>query len=289
MRLLKPSLFWIAAAAVIANGLYFIWSHRFLPMTDYPDHLYQGVLFQKWMLGTLPADYFLKPYPVPYALVTATLGTLALAFPPEVAGKILLSALVIAFPLASTYLLKSLNPREDDPLLFVPLVFVLNCYFLWGELSYVLGLVLLFLYCGRLLRNLATLPQLRLTTVALFLILLYFTHGFVWGVALLVTGVLIVFERRLTSLLPRFALAAAPGFLLAAWYLLARLASGQIIAPWQFWTFNPYAGRFVAAFAPFPEFRPWISADLPYMSWAAIVNLLSCVAIGAIWLLCVAL
>ncbi|MGB0061398.1 MAG: hypothetical protein WBP68_14560, partial [Candidatus Binatus sp.] len=91
-----------------------IWSHRFLPISDYPDWVFEGSIVAQLLHGSAPASYSLKHYPVPYSGTVALLGVLDLVFPPEMSGKVVLSLCVILFALSSTYLSNSLRGDTDN-------------------------------------------------------------------------------------------------------------------------------------------------------------------------------
>ena len=149
----RAILFRVTFAACVFSALLLIWSHRFLPISDYPDWIFQGSIAARLIQGKAPASYTFKHYPVPNSAVVVLLGALDLVFSPELSGKLVLSLCIVLIALSSTYLLRSIRPRAGNPLLLIPLLFLLNTYFFWGELNYLLGLALLFLYCGYLFRR----------------------------------------------------------------------------------------------------------------------------------------
>ena len=167
---------WHAYLAIVTlfllNSIWFIWSHRFLPLGDYPDWLYQGFILSKFIRHSAPAAFSLKLYPIPYSTFTVVLGVLDLVLPPETSGKVLLTLMVFAFVLGSLYFLTSLQVRET-PLLYVPLVLCFNSFFFGGTCSYYLALGMLFFVCGYLLR---TGRAGNGALVAVMLVVLLMTH-----------------------------------------------------------------------------------------------------------------
>ena len=139
-------------AACVVSGLVLIWSHRFLPISDYPDWVFEGSVVAELLHGEAPASYSFKNYPVPNAGAVALIGILDLVFSPEASGRIVLSLSIILLALSSTYLLRSLRPDTESPLLLIPLLFLPGTFFFWGELSYIFGLSLFLFYCGYLFR-----------------------------------------------------------------------------------------------------------------------------------------
>jgi hypothetical protein len=94
--------------------------------------------------GELPSGFSMKTYPVPNAIPAVTIGLRGLIMSSEMADKFVMSAVVFRFALASIYLFRSAKIAERNPILLVPLLFVFNCWFFSGELSYPPGSVCCF-------------------------------------------------------------------------------------------------------------------------------------------------
>jgi len=279
---LDRALFRIIFAACIVSALVLIWGHRFLPISDYPDWVFEGSIATKLLHGTTVDSYAFNHYPVPNAGAVALIGLLGFVFPPEVSGKVVLSLCIILLAFSSTYLLKSLRPDADNPLLLIPLLFLTNTYFFWGELSYILGLSLFFFYCGYLFRRIYGLEPINWWLAGAASIAIFFCHFLPYATSILVTLTLLVTESR-TEMLAPFAISFAPSVGLTAWYAAGRLSSTATDSGWKFWTLHQLAGRLIAAFSPFPEFLPWLGINAPGMKAFALLNLL--VAIGLISIL----
>ena len=265
-----------AAASVMVNGLWFVWSNRFIPNADFPDWLFQGHLVSLLLGGQrLPGSYTLHHYPVANSIPTVAMGAGDLLLTPEAMGKLLMSVVLIFFALASIYLLKSFNSSEENPALLVPLLYLFNCWFFFGELSYLIGLALLFLLSGYLFRRLDVPERASPLVVAAIFIALFFAHPIPFVIAGLETA-LFVWKSRSLRLANRFVIAIAPSTMLMCWYIAGRLsshaASGADV--WQFWTMREIVGRFMMAFAPFHEFLPWLGINQTGMHLAATINLL---------------
>jgi hypothetical protein len=262
-----------AFAACIVSGLVLIWSHRFLPISDYPDWVFEGSIVSKLLQGKTLSSYAFKHYPVPNSGVVVLLALLDCVFSPEISGKILLSLCLIVFAVSSTFLLTSLMRNRGNPLLLIPLLFLCNTYFFWGELSYVLALSILFFYCGYLFRRIDRSRSYSWWLISVGLIAIFFFHFLPYAVAVLVSVIFLVGESQTDALLP-FALSLAPSLGLTVWYVFERLSQNSAGAGWMYWTLHRLAGRWIAAFSPFPEFLPWINAEAPGMTAAASLNLL---------------
>jgi hypothetical protein len=281
---------YLAVVAIfLLNAVWFIWSHRFLPLQDYPDWLYQGFILSKLFRQSAAAAFSVRRYPVPDSTFTFVLAVLDLGLPPEMSGKIVLTLMVVLFVFGSIYLLTAFQPRET-PLHYVPLLLCFNSFLLWGNCAYYLGLTIFFFFCGYLLRR-RSLAKRALLSIAL--LLLFMTHLLPYLAALCVMGVVALAEvkkigRR--ALVTAF-LIASPSMLLVVWYAVGRFHSGELAGHgWVWWySRNLFASAFIFAFAPFHIFLPFVSvrgipmrfAALLNVGWAAMVLLVLVLAVRA--------
>jgi hypothetical protein len=200
-------------------------------------------------------------------------------------GKVVLSLCIILFALSSTYLLNSLRGDTDNPLKLVPLLFLLNTFFFWGELFYLFGLSLFFLYSGYLFRRIYRSEPINWWLVGVASIAMFFFHALPYATAALVTLTLILVESR-TDLIGPFVISFAPSIGLTIWYALEHSSLKQLTPVWKFWTPHQLAGRSLAAFSPFPEFLPWLGIEAPSMKVFAIFNLIVAIALTPVVPLC---
>jgi hypothetical protein len=290
----QPSLVSLAYRAIVAvtilGGLWFIWSNRFLPLQDYPDWLYQGFLFSRFLIGHAPAQYSIRPYPVPDTALTVIIGLLSVVTAPEVAGKIVLSLFLGSFVLSSIYLLKAFNRCERNPLLYLPLILAFNCWFFHGNVAYYFGLSVFFLFCGYVVRRLGNLEAINGIAVYVVFTILFFTHL----MSYLAAGIFItvVFLTRLGKVAFRkLVLPAGLSGILLPWYAFARLGSGELHgALWQQWSnLHGLAGNLIYPFVPFWSFRPFLTPHSAVMQLAGMLNglwilTIAALAIGSVWL-----
>jgi hypothetical protein len=273
-------------AACVISALILIWGHRFLPISDYPDWVFEGSIVAELIHGIAPASYSFKHYPVPYSGTVALLGVLDLVVPPETSGKIVLSLCVILLALSSTYLLTSLSNDTENPLMLIPLLFLLNTFFFWGELAYLFALSVFFFYCGYLFRRIYRSEPINWWVVGGVSIAMFFFHFLPYATAILVTLALIFAESR-TELLGPLVISFAPSIGLTVWYAVKRISLTRIGPVWMFWTPHQFAGRWIAAFSPFPEFLPWLGIQAPWMKVFASLNLVVAIALTLVVPLCV--
>jgi len=280
----------VAVTIAFANGLWFIWSNRFLPLSDYPDWIYQGLLFSKLLAGRLPHLYALKRYPVPNAaIVTAALGLLNLLMSPEAAGKVVLTGAIGTFLFGSVYLLESLPRASGNPFVLVPALLMFNTHFFGGELSFLAGLSLFFIYSGILIRRLDAYDSLSPRFFLGWSLLFFFTHFETYIFAVLITAIL-SFQRCDKRRARALIIAFLPTACLSVWYVAARLVTHDLGSGsfWVPWTLHLVAGRYLGAFFLFPEFLPWLSIQHPVMRLAAILDLAAAAFIGMMWAFCAA-
>src|SRR5512141_1785563 len=108
---------WLHSVVYVVLGLCWlvhillIWQYRFVPSNDYPEWLYQANIIAHY------ADheynyaqwYTLLIAPVPNGGFVLPLVVLLHILPLEIAGKILLTLFVLAFPLSVRYYFRSLG------------------------------------------------------------------------------------------------------------------------------------------------------------------------------------
>jgi hypothetical protein len=281
-------LFRITFTVCVITALALIWSYRFLPISDYPDLIFEGSVVAKLLRGEPLASYSFKHYPVPYSGTIAMLGPLDLILTPEVSGKVVLSLCVILLALSSTYLLRSLRRDANNTFLTIPLLFLLNTFFFWGELAYLLGLSVLFLYCAYLFRRIYRSEPINWWLIAAASIAMFFFHFVSYATAILVTLTLVLVELRTELLIP-FAVSFGPSIGTSIWYAVGRSSLKQMPLHWTFWTPHQFAGRWLAAFSLFPEFLPWLGIQAPWMKVLAILNLVVAIALTLVIPLCILL
>jgi hypothetical protein len=279
-------LFRTTFAACVISALVLIWGHRFLPISDYPDWVFEGSIVAELIHGKALASYSFKHYLVPYSGTVALLGVLDLVFQPEISGKIVLSLCVILLALSSTCLLTSLSNDTENPLLLSPLLFLLNTFFFWGELAYLFSLSVFFFYCGYLFRRIYRSEPINWWIVGGASIAMFFFHFLPYATAILVTLTLIFAESR-TELLSPLAISFASSIGLTIWYAVKRISLTRIGPVWMFWTPHQFVGRWIAAFSPFPEFLPWLGIQAPWMKVFASLNLIVAIALTLVVPLCV--
>jgi hypothetical protein len=273
---------------VLGNAVWFLWAHRFVPTADFPEREYQGMILSRFIRGVPPEAYSIQLYPVPHSL-TAVLGALFdLILSPELSGKVILTIAVIAFAMASTYLLKSLGASERHPLMFVPLAFIFDSKFFWGEIDYYLGFAAFCAFAGFMLSRRNEPARIRGWLVFLVLCLVFEIHLVPYICCGLVCVAIAATRRDRGSLRKLLLPVIASGFLLV-WYATERMAS-RLPADatfWKPWTADSLVRNFIGRFSIFHIFCPWYDYDSPLFKAAALANIAVLLSVMSLWFFCV--
>ena len=186
------------------------------PFVDYPDWVYQGVLFHALITGHPVAGYAIKHYPVPNSLTTVGIGFLNTLLPWQWAAKVWV-CLYLTLAGVATWLLARVRSRWDWQLaVAAPGIVFVNLNFWYGHISFEIGVCLVVILLVMLLRNASTLCVMGV------LVALFFTHMEACAGDLLLVGIWYIDLRqwkRLWSIIPTIAL--------TLWYAVARFNSGN--------------------------------------------------------------
>ena len=213
--------FWIFAALLTGNALLIVTSPNPPMLQDYPDWVYQGVLFAKLLTRHPVSDYMLKPYPVPNSLTTVGVGVLTLLVGWQVAAKLWLVLVLAALGAACVRLIGRLGGENGAVLPVFACSVIAGLDFWDGSINFQLSLAFLLVLLGHLLR-----PNAGGTRTGVLLLLCFFTHMLPCGAGLLALTALALRERNWKRLLP-----ALPVLVLAGWYGLARDATESRQSP----------------------------------------------------------
>jgi hypothetical protein len=191
----------------------------YTPLEDLPEWIYQGYLFNKLASGAPSPDFFLKTYPVPYALFQTITSACLIFFSPMTTTRI------VAFLFAglSLYAINRLIARYRlDPFVAWPLLvstIVLNAPFWNGYMGYQFGLTIIVLYL--------TLPdqmQRDAKWICLFSVLAFLAHGWAFVSIFVLIGCVALFNRRIVAA----SLGLIPSVALLAWYQIRNTNPAQL-------------------------------------------------------------
>jgi hypothetical protein len=220
-----------------ALSLYPLWATRFLPMQDYPQHLFLAHLtatFQdpgfNWK-EFYRVDLGFRPYMLWYLVVNLLSGL----FQVEAIGRILFSLYILLITLLVLAARRLALPGRLPwgALLLYPFAF--NQMYFMGFANYIVSLPLIFLALLDLERLACVLSGGRLARQALFCLLLFLNHPYsvLVYIALAATSALVARNSRAETvrlLIPPALLCLAFAF----WYLLQHGPSSAPTAlPWK--------------------------------------------------------
>ena len=186
---------------------------------DYPDWVYEGVLFHAVLTGHPVAGYVLKHYPVPNSLTTVGLGILDGFLPWQMAGKVWVVLYLALAGLSTWMVVRALRTRATLLLVIMPGILFVNLDFWYGHISFEMGVCLVLMLLALLVRGVSS------GAVAGLLVLIFFMHMEACGIAFLLLGIWCWVAREW-----RRALAAIPALGLTCWYGIARIRGGNVDA-----------------------------------------------------------
>lgn len=231
--------FALCAAAMVA----LLWSFEYLPLVDLPQHIAQ---LSYWIHHDDPAFGFSEQFRFtfsPYLLGHALARVAALVMPPMAAIRLVITLAVLAVPLSMARLLRHLKADPWWALLGFPLA--LGFSFHWGFFSWIVAVPLFLLTVPPTL-SYARRPTVRGgAVVALAGAGIFFAHGLILLMFLVVAGVAVVVgtrsaRRALPALLPLL----VPLGLAVSWRLTVPRAETDLgvlshARPWAFYWLRP--------------------------------------------------
>jgi hypothetical protein len=222
-----------------AFSLFILWENRFLPLQDYPQHLFIAFASAtadnpdyNWQLY-FDINQKFGPYSICYLLI----GWLTNFMSIEAAGKGFVSLILIMYTLFALT-----EPIEDDkptpwPLLLLFPVFF-NQIFYFGFLNYLLALPIL-LFTLRSTSRFSEAPNswIRLSLLGVLLLFLALSHPYIFILYLLFGGVFLYNNRTNSVALSRmFVLYFLAAVVFAVWLLSVPDSIGSFSARWMpFW------------------------------------------------------
>ena len=206
-----------------------IWSVKFPPMLDYPNHLARSFVLTHM---NDPAFTFNRFYRAdwaayPYLGMDASLAVLNRIFPVEIAGKVFLSVCILAIPAAAWFFLSEINPGDDATALWVLLI-AGNVFFLQGFLNFDLSIAVGLFALGLWLRWLDQPNIARWIAVLIAFTASYFTHLLGFAISGLILAIYLALSRKPVRIWVWSGALAVPGCI---FYLHSSrtLTAGQII------------------------------------------------------------
>jgi len=172
----SDKLFALVFAVLGCVYLYPSFAFEYLPMQDMPGHLaVVRIWSEAGSSSVLGQTYVPRESYAPYLVVYGLLRLLSHVVSLPLAGKMVLVGYALCLPLSVAYTLRSFG--RDPRLSLLAFAFIFNRQFVLGFLSSLFAIPLFVFIIGLLKRYLDAPSLRREVTLAVLVILLYFTHG----------------------------------------------------------------------------------------------------------------
>ena len=155
-----------------------IWSFRYFPSQDGPEHIYDATVLRDYHASgaDILREYFaISPQPVTKWFAVGAMALLGEVVPPPVAEKLLLSFYIILWVWAVRYALGAFGAKASDGV-FLTLPFIYNFPLHMGFYDYAFSLAFMFFVLGFWLRREGRLTWRQVPGWMALLLTLYFCH-----------------------------------------------------------------------------------------------------------------
>lgn len=188
-------------AALLVLCLVPLWTCKYFPSQDGPNHLYSAGVLRHLAARPVPGlstdsagdlyrrFYTINPKPIPNWLSHATLAGLMALAPPRIAEKILLTLYILLLPLGMRAALRATSPGAE-PLAVLVMPFIYNLWLHMGFYNFVFGLAAALFTLSFWLRHQERPRPRHAAGLFLFFVLLYFCHLVVLAMTLLALAML---------------------------------------------------------------------------------------------------
>jgi hypothetical protein len=173
-------LFWTLFISFEILFLVPVWLHEFLPFIDYPLHLGTAHVFHRLQTATTLYNQHFGCVLFPRSRIVHIflLHFLSYTVPTEIAGKIIVSAYVLLFPLSVLSFIRSLDGDRYASLLSFP--FIYNYNVLSGSLSFFFGIPFFFFSLALIERWSFDHVRKYGAWIAVLFVLVFFIHAWVY-------------------------------------------------------------------------------------------------------------
>lgn len=188
----------VVVAALLLAQLAPIWAFDYFPSQDGPAHLHNARVIRQAGESAPSAyrEYYeLRLQPVPNLLGHGVLAGLMTVASPRVAEKLLLSLIVLLFPVSIIYALRTLRPEPGFAWL-LPFPLVYNFPLHMGFYSFSLGVPLSVFAIGYVSAHRAHFDLRHAAVLGPVLALAYFAHLLTLALALIAVGIIAVSRLR---------------------------------------------------------------------------------------------
>lgn len=188
------ALFCVLGAILVAP----VWTVKYPPLVDFPNHLASSFVLAHMHDPRFEFSKFYAPnwQLSPYLTMDLALVSLQKVLPVGIAGRILLTAALVAVPLAAWVFVREANPGESYLAFWSLLLCNNKFFFLNGFINMQLSMALCFLILGLWLRYLKNSRWKLWWALCGLVTLLYFTHIFGFVVAGIVVTCFLFTTKR---------------------------------------------------------------------------------------------
>lgn len=181
-------------ALVLTGAIVPLWLPAYLPLVDLPQHAAQIAALRALADGhPLFAGEFTINWFTPYLAGYLLLYALSAIMPIAIAAKVLVSAYIVAFPLATASLLRAAGGDARLAVLSIPAAFGVAYY--WGFISYMVAVPVALWVLAVLIRGSDQQGLRHVLMVVSALTLLFFCHAITFGVVGIVAAGLAFVEH----------------------------------------------------------------------------------------------
>ena len=218
----KRAAAWLFAIVAVVQ-LVPVWSVRYIPTNDGPEHVYNALVIHDLVAGrenAITKTYAIDPHPYPNWIGHALMAMLMAVVPPVIAEKLLFSAIVLMFLAAAWMLARSSSPAYA----FLAIPFTFHSMLQTGFYNYSLGVALCIATIAMWWKRRDTPDARTISAIAAMLVLCYFSHPLSIAVAIISIAMLWLgtLRGRRLAVHARHLVAFIPVTPLVAWYALSQ-------------------------------------------------------------------
>ncbi len=214
---------------LLLSNLIPLWSVKFPPLQDYPNHLARAKIIADYSSESIyQRNFSISYYPLPNLISDFILVPLVRFVSPLLAGKLLLSFYLLLLPLAVACFVATVEPRNLSYAM-IAVLWAYNWFFNMGYLNYYASISIFFLCLSLGLRYYGK-PSIRKWIILLMSwVVLYFSHLFSYTLMMLTLPLFVVFKifedrRRVIKIF----LTALPSLALFIFYMSSGGGSQRI-------------------------------------------------------------
>ncbi len=262
---------WLYLAILVSAGhVALIWWHRFLPIIDYPNWLFQAKILTDLVQGgsTFGNWYALRCLPVPNSTFTIAAALLGRLFPYEVAGKVILSISVLLLPWGVWFAARRFGAEKYSAVRYIGFPFGLSMFTLTAQ-NYTLALGMLIWFLALFLYPSVRLSRRNCVAMSVAIVVVFLTHGAVYFV-LLVLLFLFALGQPLRGRLI-VGIAMAPSVLLGLWYVASAGSPAPETPQWGWTTLARHLVKPACLFLKSHGIVPLFPPTVANLAWVGVV------------------